>query len=545
MDKKKLSNLEPNIFKNVFNNLPEIYLVISKNFTVNAANFQFINALSIDYNKIIGTNLFSFLGKKFNLLENKSADILKLSLQNVLKEKIQKITSILEFKDHGKLYELQNNNKFFIFSINPVLDSHKNIECIILKIDDVSESVKLKIEVIEKNKNFLEKRYSINEKEKIQNSIKMETLGKLTSGISHDINNLLTIINLNCDIILNSSQNISPVVKKQCSQIKKTSKYAGRLMQQILNFGKAQPLNPKVINVNIIISEIEKMLFRLINENIELELNLKEDLYNIKIDQGQMEQIILNLIINSRDAISDTGKIKIETTNFCTETELTLGSHKLIQGNYIVLSVSDSGIGMSPETQARIFEPYFSTKEQGKGTGLGLATVYSIVENYKGTIEIKTELGKGTTFNIYLPASDIKENSLAKEEEHQNLIGGHEAILVIEDKEDLKEVMVSVLRSHGYFVAAASHGREAIELIKNEGQKFRLIIMDVILPKMPFKLFIQEARALIPNIKILYISGNSHDVLQQFGINNNEMICIEKPFVISTLLKKVRNIIDK
>jgi nitrogen-specific signal transduction histidine kinase len=412
-----------------------------------------------------------------------------------------------------------------------------------MKIDDVTDSVKLKLMSLDQNKYFLRTRYQTDLKEKIQRSQKMESIGQLAGGISHDINNMLTIVNLNCDIILNSSQNISPVVKKQTEQIKKTSKHAAKLLQQILSFSKKQRVNLISLNINLIIEDIDRMLIRLLPENMQLKKDLSIEIENVLADPAHIEQVILNLIINARDAIGEIGLIKIETSNKEILEDTALGSHFLKAGHYVVLSVIDNGVGMDSNVQARIFEPFFSTKEEGKGTGLGLATIYSIVEQYKGSIVVHSELGKGTTFQIYFPATDLKLNSLQLDEQNNINFEGKEKILVVEDKEELSESISNSLKIFGYDVYLAKNGYEAIEILKNKGNEVKLVITDIIMPLFSGKNLADSIAQLFPEMKIIFLTGHTEDILLRNEFSRDSSLLIEKPFLLKQLLIKIKEVI--
>jgi two-component system, cell cycle sensor histidine kinase and response regulator CckA len=543
LGKKTIENLGLD-YKALFGSLPGMYLVLKQDFKILAVNDQYLKITLEKYEKLVGSNFFETFQKNLNNPEDEGMRQVKISLEKVMKDKSPDYMSIQKFKIRKKTSGNEKYEERYWRILNtPICNKKNEIDYIILKIDDVTENMKLKLENIQNNKDFLRLRYKDVQKEKIQRSQRIESIGQLTGGVSHDINNMLTIINLNCDIILNSSQSISSVVKKQCEQIKKTCKHAARLIQQILRFTKKQTVNAKVLNINFSIIDIEKMLLRLLSENISLELNLDNGIDNILADPAQIEQIILNLVINSRDAILDIGKIRIETSNIYIERDSEFGSHKISAGKYILLSVQDNGIGMDPETQAMIFEPFFSTKEEGKGTGLGLATVFTIVGHYKGTIDVKSERGKGTAFHIYLPITVLKEDTVNADKQQQASLQGNESILIVEDKEELRDLLSVALKSYGYQVTTASNGLEAIELVQKKQNKFHLVIADVIMPKMGGKIMSDKMIEIFPKLKIIFLSGYTEEILILNGIETDSPFLLEKPFTILALLSKVKNVL--
>lgn len=535
---KKVKNEE---FENIFNFIPGIYFILDINFNILTINNECEGNIVNSKKEIIGLSFFKIFYNKSNKIEAKSLEILKKYLYNVIKEKCSNYISVQKY---NILKNISNNStyeeRYLRFLNTPVLSDNGKVDFIIVKVDDVTDSMKLKLLNIKSNEDFLGLRFQTSIKEKIQHAQRLESIGMLTGGIAHDINNMLTIVNLNCDIILNSSQTISNVVRKQCEQIKKTCKHTGKLLQQILLFSKKKKTENKVININYLIQDIEKMLIRLLSENITLELDLDNSVKDIFADSIQIEQIILNLVINSRDAILNSGKIIIKTQNINFKEDCIFGSHKILAGNYVLLSIIDDGIGMEPETQSRIFEPFFSTKEEGKGTGLGLATVFKIVENYKGTIDVISELNKGTVFNIYLPSTDLKYNLILDDFEKEENFRGNESVLIVEDKEELKESMATTLKHYGYNVIAVSSSIEALNIIQTVDNKIHIIITDIVLPKINGKLMVDKILEVFPKLKVIFLSGHSDEILDLNGIENNNKCLLRKPFTMIDLLSRIR-----
>lgn len=531
-------------FKSLNESLPLSFLILDPNFKIISISNCFCSLVNMDRQMIVGVNLFSFFQISLHIIEDATIGQFKLSLNKVKTELCDDYMDIQKFSIKIDFDSIKTNTiKYWKISNHPILNKNNELSCIIIKVDDVTDSMKLKLMNLNENKYFLRTRYQSDVKEKIQRSQRLESIGQLSVGISHDISNLLTIINLNCDIILNSSQNITPIVKKQTSQIKKTSKHAAKVLQQILFFAKKQSVNLVSLNINIIIDDIEKMLVRLLIENIEFHKDLSPEINNILVDQTNIEQVILNLVINARDAIADVGTIKIATVNKTVEHDITLGSHFIRAGNYVVLSVIDSGVGMDPNTQARIFEPFFSTKEEGKGTGLGLATIYSIVEQNKGTIVVNSELGKGTSFHIYFPTTELSLSSVSLDNHDSDYLMGKENILVVEDNDELRNIISDCLTSYGYVVHAVKNGFEALEILKTKGADINLVVTDIIMSKISGKRLSEFLLEKYPDVKVIFISGHSEDILSLNGFSENDALLIKKPFVLSQLLSKIKELL--
>ena len=380
--------------------------------------------------------------------------------------------------------------------------------------------------------------------EQLLQAQKMEAIGKLAGGVAHDFNNLLTVINGYSDLLL---QQVSPdnPLYVSIQQIQKAGVRAAELTAQLLAFSRRQVIQPVVMNINNVVRETEKMLRRLIGENIELETYLDEHLGNIRADIGQIEQIIINLAVNSRDAMPRGGKLVIETSNVFLDEEYAQHHIDVIPGEYAMLAITDTGIGMDKETQAHIFEPFFTTKGVGEGTGLGLSTVYGIVRQNSGTIWVYSEPGAGTTFKIYLP---IVQKELEKKQQSLRIpthLRGSETILLVEDDDNVRKLAREVLHSNGYHVIEAHNGKEALQLQQEHPGKIDLILTDVIMPGMSGKELVEELLLLRPEIKVIYCSGYTDNTIVHQGILDEGTIFIQKPFSPLSLLEKVRMALDE
>jgi two-component system, cell cycle sensor histidine kinase and response regulator CckA len=377
--------------------------------------------------------------------------------------------------------------------------------------------------------------------DQLRQSQKMEAVGQLAGGIAHDFNNALSVINGYSEL-LQQALTADHALSKQAEEIHKAGQRAASLTRQLLAFSRKQTVQPVVLDLNSVVSEMEKMLRRLIGEDITLEMELGKRLKTVRVDRSQMEQIFMNLAINARDAMPKGGKLLIETSNAELDA-MYLRQHPYAKpGPYVMLSVSDTGCGMDKTTQAHIFEPFFTTKDVGKGTGLGLSTVYGIVKQSKGYVSVYSELEKGTTFKIFLPeseAADTGAGTAAKPE----LPAGKEAILLVEDDPALRELTRNCLLGNGYSVVEADNGKSAIEVSQKHHGTIHMLLTDVIMPQMSGPELAQALSQARPEMKVLFMSGYTDDLIAHHGMLNAGTILIEKPFDISSLLTKVRQVL--
>ncbi len=375
--------------------------------------------------------------------------------------------------------------------------------------------------------------------EQFRQSQKMEAVGRLSGGIAHDFNNILGVIT-GYGEILQERMKKDDALAGCVDEILNASRRAAQLTRQLLAFSRQQVLEPKVVELNMIVRDTEKMLRRVIGEDIEFNTVLDPLLSNIRADQGQIEQVILNLAVNARDAMPDGGELKITTQNaVMSDLDVQRYSYPVKPGRYVLLTVSDTGIGMAQATQAHIFEPFFTTKEKGKGTGLGLATVYGVVKQSDGYIEVHSELGVGTTFKIYLPrveaAVDVeKDNSLPSAS-----LNGQETILLVEDEDALRILTRNVLRSMEYTVLEACDGEKACEVSRQFGAEIHLLVSDVVMPGMNGPALAEKLVVERPTIKVLYISGYTGQAVGQ-GVLPAGCNFLTKPFTRDQLAHKVR-----
>ncbi len=370
---------------------------------------------------------------------------------------------------------------------------------------------------------------------------KMEAVGRLAGGLAHDFNNLLTVIMGHSQVLLNDMGS-DHTLRGKIEEMQKACDRAAILIKQLLTFSRKEPSEPKVLNLNEVITNLESMLRRLIGEDIELTLKGSRENLRVKANPVQIEQIVMNLVVNARDAMPRGGKLMIEISSADLDRTPVYHLSPLTPGTYVRLSVSDSGCGMAPEVQARIFEPFFTTKEEGKGTGLGLSTVFGIVTQTGGGLDVTSRIGRGSRFDVYLPrvAAEL-EQTLGQESTPQS-IGGHETILLVEDDLSVRELVRDELRKLGYRVFEAKNGVEACLLGTQHMGRLQLLLTDVVMPGMSGMELAQHLRVIKPELKLLFISGYTDDV--GIGAGDPFSAYLQKPFTPETLSKAVRNLLD-
>jgi len=380
--------------------------------------------------------------------------------------------------------------------------------------------------------------------EQLRQSQKMEAIGLLAGGIAHDFGNLLAVVQGYSELSLLKLPPEAPV-RENIEEVVKAGKRAMDLIRRLLAFSRRQIFQTSVLDLNTIVRDLEKMLRRIIGEDIELVTLLADDPGKIEADRGQIEQILLNLAVNARDAMPSGGKLTIETTNI--ELDKTYArSHAAVKpGRYVMVSVSDTGVGMTPEVRERVFEPFFTTKEIGKGTGLGLSTVYGIVKQSGGNIWVYSEPGYGTTFKIYLP----RLGELLKREREMKIVEeplrGNETILVVEDEEKVLKMVTEILREQGYKVLEAPQGENALLIAGQHKDPIHLMVTDVVMPGMNGRELAGRLAPLHPEMKVLYMSGFTDDVIVHHGVLEGGINFIQKPFTVAGLARKVREVLEQ
>ncbi len=373
---------------------------------------------------------------------------------------------------------------------------------------------------------------------------KMEAVGRLAGGVAHDFNNLLTAITGFSDLLA-MSLDPADVRRRNVDEIKKAADRAANLTRQLLAFSRKQIMQPRVLNLNDVVREIDKMVRRLIGEDVDVRADLDPVLGSIKADPGQIEQVIMNLVVNSRDAMPRGGRLLLQTSNIKLE-EASENRPKITPpGNYVLFIVADSGVGMDKDIQAHMFEPFFTTKEPGKGTGLGLATVFGIVKQNGGYISVESTVGKGTAFRLYFPRVDEQpEKNVAPSELNRSSLDGNESVLLVEDDDAIRELVESVLRMRGYTVLSADRPERAVELFNQNKNTIALMLSDVIMPRTSGVELAQQLQDLKPDLKVLLISGYTDDALAHHGVLEKDLPLLPKPFTPDALAGKVREILN-
>jgi len=371
----------------------------------------------------------------------------------------------------------------------------------------------------------------------LEQSQKMEAIGRLAGGVAHDFNNLLAVITGYSDLLL-ESLGPSDVNRAKVEHIKHAANSAASLTRQLLMFSRQQVIQPVILDINQIVGNTEKMLRRLIKENIEFTVALDPELDPVKADPGQIEQIVLNLVVNARDAMPNGGKLRIQTKNVSLNSRSASVGASVSSSQFITLEVADTGTGMDEQTQAHIFEPFFTTKAAGQGTGLGLATVYGIVKQSNGHIEVQSTVGRGSSFKIYLPVVEEEEANRESTRHAAKPAFSGETVLVVEDARPLRDLICEALSSSGCTVVSARDAQEALQIIRRQEGPVDLLLTDVVMPGMNGPALAKEVRSLRPQTKILYMTGYSGEFLRADMLTPGVSF-IQKPFAPADLARKV------
>jgi len=381
--------------------------------------------------------------------------------------------------------------------------------------------------------------------QQLRQAQKMEAVGRLAGGIAHDFNNILTAITGYADLLLEDLGATDPR-RQDADEIHKAADRAAGLTRQLLAFSRQQVLQPTVLEVNKLVSDLEKMLRRLLGEDVELGTRLAPTTGRVKADPGQLEQVIMNLAVNARDAMPNGGKLTLETGNVDLDEAYATDHYPARAGPFVLLAVSDTGVGMSDETQAHMFEPFFTTKEKGKGTGLGLATVYGIIKQSGGFIWVYSEVGHGTTFKLYLPrVEELAERASQPAQAPARAARGTETVLVVEDEAPVRSVARQVLERHGYTVLEAPSAEAALDIVTRYSGAIHLLLTDVVMPGLNGRELANRLAGLRPDARVIFMSGYTDDAVTRHGVLERGSAYVQKPFTPDAIARKVREVLDR
>jgi PAS domain S-box-containing protein len=378
--------------------------------------------------------------------------------------------------------------------------------------------------------------------EQLRHAQKMEAVGRLAGGVAHDFNNLLSVIIGHSAMLLEDLKSVDPICE-DLRAIKAAGERGSALTQQLLAFSRQQVLAPRLLDIKEVVNESEKMLRRLLGEDVELVTRHARELSKVLADPGHVDQVLMNLVINARDAMPDGGKITIETKDVVLDSSYSTAHFGVEPGPYVMLAVSDTGMGMDRETQARIFEPFFTTKEPGKGTGLGLSMVFGIVKQSGGSIWVYSEPGNGTTFKVYFPRAEGAALDAVQTIE-PTLLEGSETILLVEDQDDVRNVAKLALRRYGYHVLEARNAGEALLSCERHPRAIHMLLTDVVMPQMSGRELAERLLKIRPDLKVLYMSGYTDNAVIHHGMLDSGVAYLQKPLAPESLARRVRSVLD-
>jgi len=535
----------PPDFRLLFESAPGLYLVLLSDFKIVAVSDAYLRATMTKRQDILGRSIFDVFPDNPEDPGVTGMQNLRASLERVVNSGGLDAMAVQKYDVRRPQSEGGGFEERYWSLVNyPVFSEDNKVVYIVHRVEDVTEFIRLKQQGIDHEMALrAEMNHTRALEEQVRQAQKMEAIGTLAGGVAHDFNNLLTVISGFSELILGRLP-VNDPIRELVQQIRRAGDRAASLTRQLLAFSRRQVLEPKVLDLNIIVSDIEKMLCRLIGEDITLTTVLDASLARVKADPGQMEQIIMNMAANARDAMPRGGKLTIETANIELDETYTQIHLEAQPGPYVMLAISDTGCGMDEETKSRIFEPFFTTKGLGKGTGLGLATVFGIVKQSGGHIWVYSEVGKGTTFKIYLPRVEESPTRVSKVMKDV-APRGNETILLVEDEEAVRELTAYILEEFGYKVIKAASGKEALPVFKANKDQIRLLVTDVVMPEMSGKNLREELTAIQPQLKVLFLSGYTDDAVVRHGILQAEVKFLQKPFSPVSLARKVREILDE
>ncbi|NPU86265.1 MAG: PAS domain S-box protein [Syntrophaceae bacterium] len=503
-------------FKRLVQNSNDIIAVIDENGVLTSVSESVERILGYQVENLIGVNAFDFI----------HPDDLQMTRQVLSETVVQKTgtTHWAEFR-----FRRRDRSWAVMESVATNLLKDPVVRGIVLNVRDVTE-----------RKNGEQENQKL--QGQLQQAMKMEAVGRLAGGVAHDFNNLLTVITGYLDLARIKLKPPDPLLRS-INGIHKAAESAAALTRQLLAFSRRQIIEPKVVNLNDLVGSLVKMLTRLIGEDVALETVLDTKLGSVKVDTGQFEQVLVNLSVNARDAMPDGGRLVIETSNCDLDEEYCSRHPEVRPGKYVLLAVSDTGHGMSDEVKQHLFEPFFTTKSKGQGTGLGLATTFGVVKQAGGTIEAYSELGRGSTFKIYLPRVEERAERLVKEAPDRKTARGSETVLLVEDDESVRDMALNILEHLGYNVLTAANGGEALLLMEKQGDDIDMLMTDVVMPGMNGRELAERLIGIKPELKVLFTSGYTENVIVHHGILDSNLNFIGKPYSLQALARKMREVL--
>jgi PAS domain S-box-containing protein len=473
--------------------------------------------VSPGFTRLTGYTAEDIVGNNCRLLQGVGTDpAAVLVLSNAIAEGRSCTCDLLNYRKDGTPF-------WNSLSVSPVLDAEGRLTNFVGALTDVTERRTLEAQLLQAQK--------------------MEAVGQLAGGIAHDFNNVLSVIVSYADIVCEEAREDGRTCA-DVEEIRRAALRASDLTRQLLAFSRRQVLQPQVLDLRQTLAGMEKMLRRLLGANIELTLLPSPSLWNVRCDPNQIEQIVMNLAVNARDAMPEGGELTLETANVELDSSYLQTHHDVAAGSYVMLAVTDTGTGIDAETQARIFEPFFTTKERGKGTGLGLATVFGVVKQSGGRILVYSEPGCGTTFKLYFPKVDGVVAAARAAPAEVAPGRGTETILLVEDDDQLRSLACNILRRSGYVVLVAANGGEALLICEKHGAPIHLLLTDVVLPRMNGRQLVERLHGMRPGMRVLFMSGYPDDTVLQHGILESGVAYLQKPLSPASLTRKVREVLS-